>query len=139
MRRFHNYLGIVAIAAVTLLPSAAAPQALQHRPADQNPRVVACRVMEAHTSRDPAVTVVLFHQREKDDAQRLRALLLRASEKAVEYQTGEGGAWQSAHVVRLKNCFGRGLLILPEGAPPLVDGATFLLRFPVASLSPAAP
>jgi len=139
MRTFCRCLGLVAIALLILLPAAAAPQALQHRPAEQNPRVVACRVMEAHTSRDPAVTVVLFHQREKDDAQRLRALLLRASEKAVEYQTGEGGAWQSAQVVRLKNCFGRGLLILPEGAPPLADGATFLLRFPVASLGSAAP
>ena len=67
------------------------------------------------------------------------ALLRAASEKVVGIQTGDGAAWQTAPVVRLKNCFGRGLLILPEGAPPLADGATFLLRFPVASLGSAAP
>ncbi|HKM91816.1 MAG TPA: hypothetical protein VJX29_14500 [Candidatus Acidoferrales bacterium] len=139
MRTFHRHVGPIAIALLTLIPAAGAPQALQHRPADQNPRVVACRVMEAHTSRDPAVTVVLFHQREKVDAQRLRALLLRASDKPVEFQTGDGGDWRPAHVARLKYCFGRGLLILPESATPLADGATFLLRFPVASLGPAAP
>jgi hypothetical protein len=126
------------IAGFAAASAVAAPQALQHRPPEQNPRVVACRVMEAHTSRDPAVTVVLFQQRDKADAQRLMALLRRASESAVEFQTGDGAAWQAAQVVRLKNCFGRGLLILPRGAAPLSEGATFLLRFPVATLSPAA-
>jgi hypothetical protein len=138
MRTFQGYLGPVAIALLSVLPAAAVPQALQHRPAEQNPRVVACRVMEAHTSRDPAVTVVLFHQRDKADAQRLMAFLRLASEKAVEFQTGDSAAWQTAPVVRLKNCFGRGLLILPDGVAPLAEGTTFLLRFPVAALSPAA-
>jgi hypothetical protein len=138
MRTYRRCLGLVAIAVLTLLPTSAAPQAVQHRPAEQNPRVVACRVMEVHPSREPAVTVVLFHQREKADAQRLRALLLRGSDKAVEFQTGDGGEWRPAHVARLKYCFGRGLLILPEGSAPLADGATFLLRFPVAALGPAA-
>ncbi len=139
MRNVHRYLGPFAIAVASLLPAVAVPQTLQHRPAEQNPRVVACRVMEAHTSRDPSVTVVLFHQREKADALRLKALLLRASDKAVEFQTGDGGEWHPAHVARLKYCFGRGLLVLPESATPLADGATFLLRFPVASLGPATP
>jgi len=40
--------------------------------------------------------------------------------------------------VRLKSCFGRGLLILPEGVAPLAAGATFELRIPVASLGPAS-
>ena len=139
MRNFHRYFGPFAITAVALMPAAAVPQTLQHRPAEQNPRVVACRAMEAHTSHDPAVTVVLFHQREKADAGRLSALLVRASDKAVEFQTGDGGEWHPAHVARLKYCFGRGLLIVPEGATPLADGATFLLRFPVASLGQPAP
>jgi hypothetical protein len=138
MRNVHRYLGPFAIAVISLIPAAGAPQTLQHRPAEQNPRVVACRVMEAHTSREPAVTVVLFHQRERADAERLSALLVRASDKAVEFQAVDGGEWHPAHVARLKYCFGRGLLILPVGAAPLADGATFLLRFPVAALSPPA-
>jgi hypothetical protein len=123
----------------SLLSGGARAQQLQHRPPEQNPRVVICRVMEAHTSRDPAVTVVLFHQRDKADAKRLSGLLRRASAGgAVEFQMGEGGAWQTATVARLKSCFGRGLLIVREGTAPLSEGATFLLRFPVATLTPAA-
>lgn len=138
MRTFPRHVGTIAIALLTVIPTAGTPQTLQHRPAEQNPRVVACRVMEAHTSHDPAVTVVLFHQREKADAERLSALLVRASDKAVEFQTVEGGEWHAAHVARLKYCFGRGLLLVPEGAAPLEEGATFLLRFPVAALTPPA-
>jgi len=138
MRTYHWYLGPFAIAALSVVAATGTPQAPQHRPAEQNLRVVACRVMEAHTSHEPAVTVVLFHQREKADAQRLSALLPRGWDKAVEFQIGDGGEWHPAHVARLKYCFGRGLLILPEGAAPLADGATFLLRFPVASLGAAA-
>ena len=122
----------------TIVPAAAAPQQLQHRPAEQNPRVVACRVLEAHTSVDPAVSVVVFHQRDKADAQRLGALLLRAVDGgAVEFQSSEGGAWQPGSVVRLKSCFGRGLLILPGGAALPAERSTFLVRFPVATLKPA--
>jgi hypothetical protein len=43
-------------------------------------------------------------------------------------QIGDG-SWQRATVVRLKSCFGRGLLILPPGEPALKDGETFLLKF----------
>jgi hypothetical protein len=138
MRTLRRYLGTGVIALLAVLPAVAAPQTLQHRPPEQDPRVVVCRAMEAHTSRDPAVTVVLFHQRDRADAQRLMALLRHASEKVVEFQTGDGAAWQTAPVVRLKNCFGRGLLILPAGAAPLSEGARFLLRFPGAAPSPAA-
>ena len=138
MRISAVYL-IVALAGTPLLsPAAAAPQTVQHRPADQNPRVVACRVMEAHTNSTPAVTLVLFHQRDKADAQRLQTLLRGASEKAVEFQATDGTAWQTAQMVRLKSCFGRGLLILPAGGTPLAQGATFELRIPVAALSPPA-
>jgi hypothetical protein len=137
MRIFHRYLGPVGIALLPLVSAGVSAQQLQHRPVEQNPRVVVCRVMEAHTSRDPAVTVVLFHQRDKADAERLKALLIRASKNAVEFQTGDGGDWHAAQVVRLKNCFGRGLLILAASTTPPAEGGTFRLRFPVASLKPA--
>lgn len=127
-----------ALAAICCLKSATGSQQLQHRPAEQNPRVVACRVKEAHTSRDPAAGLIVFTQRDKADADRFRALLRSAQEGgAVEFQSGEGGAWQPASIVRLKSCFGRGLLVLPAGTVPPDDGSTFLLRFPVGTLKPA--
>ncbi|HYM06574.1 MAG TPA: hypothetical protein VEU11_08440 [Terriglobales bacterium] len=120
-----------------LLPVASAQQ-LQHRPLEQNPRVVACRVKEAHASRDPAAGLVVFTQRDKAEAERFRALLHRAEEGGpVEFQSSDGGAWQAASVVRLKSCFGRGLLVLPAGTVPPAEGGTFLLRFPIATLKPA--
>jgi hypothetical protein len=123
--------------AVTLLFAipAAQPQELQHRPAEQNPRVVTCTVLEAHASSEPAVRVVLFHQRDRADASRLQSLLRRVSEgAAVEFQSGDASEWRTAAVARLKSCFGRGLLILPAGAAGPPEGGTFLLRFPVGAL-----
>jgi uncharacterized protein YcfJ len=141
MRASHSSLLCALFAAGVLCaaPDAAAPQGLQRRPAEQNPRVVACRVIEVHTSREPAVSVVVFHQRDKVDADRLSGLLRRAVEGGtVEFQLAEGPTWQQATVARLKSCFGRGLLIVtsgPPGAGPLSQGDTFLLRFPVATVA----
>jgi hypothetical protein len=95
---------------------------------------VACRALEVHASAQPAVIAVVFHQRDKPDQARLASALRQHSGEGVEIQTGDG-KWVSATVVRLKSCFGRGLLLLPADAPPIKDGATFLLRF---SASPAA-
>src|SRR5208282_1122039 len=90
--------------------------------------IVACRVLEAHASTHPAVIAVVFHQRDKADQTRLAALLQHLADESVELQTGDG-KWANATVVRLKSCFGRGLLLLPADAPPMKDGSTFLLRF----------
>jgi len=126
----------IAVIFLIVLPAVDAQQ-LQHRPAEQNPRVVACRVREAHISHDPAVGLVVFSQRDKADAARLSGLLRNAQDGgAVEFQASEGGAWQPASVLRLKSCFGRGLLILPAGTTRPTEGDTFLLRFPVATLRP---
>ena len=125
------------LVSLLLLPTADAQQ-LQHRAPEQNLRVVACRVKEAHTSREPAAGLVVFPPRDKADADRFRSLRRRAEEGgAVEFQSSDGGAWQAASVVRLKSCFGRGLMVLPAGAVPPAEGGTFLLRFPVATLRPA--
>jgi hypothetical protein len=70
----------------------------------------------------------VFHQRDKADQTRLAALLQHLADESVELQTGDG-KWANATVVRLKSCFGRGLLLLPADAPPMKDGSTFLLRF----------
>jgi len=110
-------------------------QQLQHRPPEQNARVVVCKVMETHTSREPAVSVVIFHQRDKLDAERLKELLQKSADGgAVEFQVSGAAEWRAAAVARLKSCFGRGLLLLPDGAGQLRPGDTFLLRFPVGTL-----
>jgi hypothetical protein len=50
---------------------------------------VACRVLETHTSEQLAVTVAVFHQRDKQDQPRLSALL-QNSGASVMVQMGEG-------------------------------------------------
>ena len=135
MQKILQMFGVCAMF-LAIVPSSSGQQ-LQHRPPEQNPRVVACRVKEAHSSRDPAAGLVVFSQRDKTDADRFRELLRRAEEGgAVEFQSGEGAEWRPASVVRLKSCFGRGLLILRGGTTPPPDGSTFLLRFPVGTLKP---
>jgi hypothetical protein len=83
------------------------------------------------------VTVVVFHQRDKADSERLGALLRRSSDGPAEYQRSEADGWHAATVARLKSCFGRGLLILPSGSAQLVPGATVLVRFPAGGTQPA--
>ena len=133
MSQASRYLECSAILSL-LLPAVGALQ-LQHRPVEQNPRVVICKTMETHTSHEPAVSVVVFHQRDKADAERLKGLLKKAMDGgAVEIQTSDGSEWRPAAIARLKSCFGRGLLLLPVGTPPPAEGTTFLLRFPVTTL-----
>jgi hypothetical protein len=93
-----------------------------------DPNVIACRALEVHASTQPAVIAVVFHQRDKADQARLASLLQHLAGESVELQTGDG-KWASAAVVRLKSCFGRGLLLLPADGPPLKDGSTFVLKF----------
>lgn len=92
------------------------------------PGTIACRALEAHTDDALKVTVVVFHQR--DEAQRtlLAALLREHSGEMVEVQAGDGG-WRRARLVRLKSCFGRGLLMLAAPAP-FADRGEFALRLP---------
>jgi len=103
--------------------------ARQTDPGEAN--AIACRVLEAHASANPAVTVIVFHQQHKEDGGRLGALLGSHSGESAEIQVGDAG-WTGVTIFRLKSCFGRGLMVLPPGAPAMKDGATFLLRFPAS-------
>lgn len=91
-----------------------------------------CRVMEAHSVTPPGVTAAVFHQRDKSDAPRLGVLLNEHSEETAKFQTKDG-AWHSATVIRLKSCFGRGLLLFPSTQAQLTQGDEFLLRFSSAT------
>jgi len=90
---------------------------------------VACRAMEVHTDGASRMTAVVFHQ--ADDASRnaLSALLHNHSGGTVEVELEPrvSGPWRGT-VFRLKTCFGRGLLLFSASAPPLKEGAKFLLR-----------
>ncbi|HYN15609.1 MAG TPA: hypothetical protein VES66_07460 [Terriglobales bacterium] len=91
---------------------------------------IACRALEAHTDDDLKVTVVVFHQRDEAQRSRLATLLRGHSGAMVEVQASDG-VWRRARLLRLKSCFGRGLLLVP--AAPFSDRAEFLLRLPPAS------
>jgi hypothetical protein len=90
---------------------------------------LACRALEVYTSEQPAVTVVIFHQREKKDSDRLGALLREYTQTPVEFQTADG-VWHNATLMRLKTCFGRGLLLFPAGSARLAEKDVFVLKFP---------
>ncbi len=92
-----------------------------------------CHALEAHTNSQPAVTIVVFNQRDKNDHVRLSELL-KDQPGAVEIKTSDG-KWHKATVARLKSCFGRGLLFLSGEIQGPKDREDFLLRFPPKSAS----
>lgn len=113
----------------------AAPSTLLNSPAQFTQKKgdkisIACRVLESHSSAPPALTAVLFHQRDRGDQARLAIVLREDSGKLFEIE--RGGENHKVTVWRLKSCFGRGLLILPAEATPWNEGDTFVLRFPAA-------
>jgi hypothetical protein len=97
--------------------------------------VVACRILEIHANKEPGVVLVIFHQRDKKDQPRFAALLKQSTGGAIQIRP-TGAQWQSAQVVRLKSCFGRGLLILPAGTTALKERADLLVKFPAPSNAP---
>jgi len=90
---------------------------------------IRCRALETHASDERGVTIVVFHQEAKEDQKHLSDLLKQFSEATVEWQRG-GDKWENATVIRLKTCFGRGLLMIPSTMVAPKDGESFLLRFP---------
>jgi len=97
------------------------------RPATSN--IVACRIMEIHANKEPGVVLVVFHQRDKVDQPRFAALLKQSSGGTIQIRPA-GAQWQSAAVIRLKSCFGRGMLILPAGTTNLRERSDLLVKFP---------
>ncbi|MFZ3214343.1 MAG: hypothetical protein WA188_22790 [Terriglobales bacterium] len=110
-----------------LVPVRSASQAAPHS-ATADAGTIACRALEAHTDDELKMTVVVFHQRDEAQRSQLAALLREHSGAMVEVQSGDG-AWRRARLVRLKSCFGRGLLMLRAPAP-FSDRAEFVLRLP---------
>ena len=126
MRRIR--LIIAAVFAVSLLGLTLSKPGASPAP-QQPPNVIACRVMEAHTSPELRLSAAIFHQQDKKEGPRLSSLLGGQSGAAVEFQTKDG-ARHRARVFRLKSCFGRGLLLFPAGEAQLKERETFSLQFP---------
>ncbi len=97
-------------------------------------RYVNCHALETHTNAQPAVTVVVFTQRDKPDHARLSDLLKESDSAAVELRTTDG-KWHKATLVRLRTCFGRGMLFLAADSGAPHDRENFLLRFPPKKIS----
>jgi len=91
--------------------------------------VVACRIMEVHANKEPGVVLVIFHQRDKVDQPRFAALLKQSTGGTIQIRPA-GTQWQNATVIRLKSCFGRGMLILPAGTTNLRERSDLLVKFP---------
>jgi hypothetical protein len=87
---------------------------------------IACRVMERHADKERSTVLILFHQRDKPDQPKLKEFLLQHDGGTIQIQIGSG-EWQKATVWRIRNCFGRGLLVLPDTAAPK-EHATFTIR-----------
>lgn len=90
---------------------------------------ISCRVLEAHSSAQPKVTLVVFHARNQNESARLGALLRARSDTLVKFQTHDG-QWHPATVLRLKTSFGRGALLFEAGTVNLQEGDEFVLQFP---------
>jgi hypothetical protein len=127
-------LFLLGAAILSLQPLAAAGGAAAS--GTQEAGVIRCRALETHASSKRAVTIVLFHQEAKEEQKPLSDLLRRYSGANVEWQ-GSDGKWEPATVIRLKSCFGRGLLVIPAGTGAPKDGESFLLKFPEAEAGAA--
>jgi hypothetical protein len=90
---------------------------------------IKCRVMEVFVAERLGTTAAIFHQRDKVDGRRLGELLLAHSGAEVEFETRDGQRHQ-AKVVRMKSCFGRGLLLFAARDAKLAEKGDFILRFP---------
>jgi hypothetical protein len=130
--RWPEFLsGALLFAAIVISARFAASETTKDSQARPDQKNVSCRVLESHTSSERGVTIVIFHQSAKEDQERLSNLLKENEGETVEWRRGDA-QWQAATVLRLKSCFGRGLLILPAASAAPKEGETFLLKFPEA-------
>jgi hypothetical protein len=84
--------------------------------------------MEVEVAAKFGVRLVIFHYRDAADRNRLGQLLRAYDGTSVQFET-PGGPWRAATVLRLKSCFGRGLLVFAISEPALARGDNFFIRF----------
>jgi hypothetical protein len=79
-------------------------------------QTIACRVLEVEESAQYGVRLVIFHYRDESDRAKLGAFLRKDNGATVSFEL-PGGKWRAATVLRLRVCFGRGLLVFPLSRP----------------------
>ncbi len=97
---------------------------------------IACRALDTYSDPELRISFIVFHQRDEAQRSELAVLLRNHSGQMVEIQ-GADGNWRSARVIRLKSCFGRGLLLLPSPSP-ISEHSQFLVRVPGGAAAPPA-
>ncbi len=128
----HSAARFIAIALLSLLsaaggsPGSEALAAQQAAAPAHQAGPIACRVMERHADKERGIILILFHQRDKPDQPRLKDFLVLHDGGTIEIQTGSTD-WQKVTVWRIRNCFGRGLFVVPDNAAPK-EKATFKIR-----------
>jgi hypothetical protein len=105
--------------------------AAQSSPAAGAARAIPCRALEVHTDAKLNVTIVVFHQRDDADRDRVGALLRTHDGEAIGFRTSDGAS-HSATLLRLKSCFGRGLLLIGAGSAHVAEKDEFLLTEPAS-------
>lgn len=115
----------------TLLTSALAqePIPLPAPSPESSAHTIACKVMEVFAAQKQGVNAIIFHQRDKVDGPRLGELLKSYSGREMEFETKNGQSHQ-ATIMRMKSCFGRGLLIIASGDVKLGEKDEFILKIP---------
>lgn len=124
VRIFMSRYSMLLAVTLALIPLLASAQTEQHPVAV----TIACRVLETHADPELKVAAILFHQRDAAQRSELAMLLRNYSGQMVQIQGNDGG-WRDARMVRLKSCFGRGLLLLAAPSP-ISEHSQFLLRVP---------
>lgn len=123
--------GAVFFAAIAVSARVTASEAAKAPQTNAESRMIPCRVLEAHSSAERGVTIVVFHQSAKGDQAGLSDLLKQSDGAGIEWKGGDE-KWHPATVMRLKSCFGRGLLLVPAASGAPKEGEIVFLKFPDA-------
>lgn len=126
--RLFKLASLTLLLAVALCASADQTPANKPSKPSSDTATVLCKVLEIHASEQPAVVAVLFHQGDTSDRDRLSELLKQYSGKSA-YLKNSAGEWRAVTIIRLGDCFGRGLLLMPAESAGLKDKEEFSLRF----------
>ncbi|MGH7866716.1 MAG: hypothetical protein ACREP9_03550 [Candidatus Dormibacteraceae bacterium] len=121
-------LGLGKLGVAVVVVSLAATVSVAAFSAGQQQVTVSCRVMEVMASSQFHVRLVIFHYRDAADRSRLGELLRQYNGRPVQFRP-QDGVWQNATVLRMRTCFGRGLLVFAASEPQLTEKQEFQLRF----------
>ncbi|HUL76427.1 MAG TPA: hypothetical protein VL691_04115 [Vicinamibacteria bacterium] len=122
------FLSLLVVATTIDLAAAQPPPAPGASPGSAAP-AIPCRALEVHADPRLNVTVVVFHQRDDADRGKLGELLRGHDGTAIAFRTSDG-AVHPATMMRLKSCFGRGLLVFPASAARLSEKDDFVIGEP---------